>query len=157
MLLEEFPKIGSLISKGISILWIIHLFLLIPVLTTINWEKFDQLLPFFVRDSVQYITFIEKWVLMKQWSLSRVDPLWNSTCPRNQSRGFKVWTLADAHNGYVLQIEIYTGKKGNTPEKGLGARVVKDLSSELQWCTITVMFMCIWKKKLQINSLSKTP
>ena len=46
-------------------------------------------------------------------------------------RGFKVWTLADAHNGYVSQIEIYTGKKGNTAEKGLGARVVKDLSSEL--------------------------
>ena len=57
---RRISKIGSLISKGISILWIIHLFLLIPVLTTINWEKFDQLLPFFVRDFVQYTTFIEK-------------------------------------------------------------------------------------------------
>ena len=47
-------------------------------------------------------------------------------------RGFKVWTLADAHNGYVSDIQVYTGRKGTTAEKGLGARVVKDLCSHLQ-------------------------
>ena len=46
-------------------------------------------------------------------------------------RGLKVWTLADAHNGYVSLIDVYTGRKGDTTEHGLGARVVKDLCSDL--------------------------
>ena len=47
-------------------------------------------------------------------------------------RGFKVWTLADAHTGYVYSLEVYTGKKGDTVEKGLGARVIHTLSRPLQ-------------------------
>ena len=47
-------------------------------------------------------------------------------------RGFKVWTLADAHTGYVYSLEVYTGKKGDTVEKGLGASVIHTLSRPLQ-------------------------
>ena len=32
-------------------------------------------------------------------------------------RGIKVWAMSDAHNGYVSELEVYTGKKGNTVEK----------------------------------------
>ena len=41
--------------------------------------------------------------------------------------GFKVWMLADGHTGYVSAFKVYTGKKGDTVEKGLGASVVKAL------------------------------
>lgn len=46
-------------------------------------------------------------------------------------RGIKVWVLADSHNGYFRKFEVYSGKKGDSTEKGLGARVVKSLTSEL--------------------------
>src|SRR5215469_7376364 len=46
-------------------------------------------------------------------------------------RGYKVWVRASS-NGYVCEFEIYTGRKGNKPEKGLGARVVTDLSRCLE-------------------------
>ena len=46
-------------------------------------------------------------------------------------RGIKVWARADATTGYVSAFEVYTGKKGNTSEKGLGAKVVKSLCTEL--------------------------
>ena len=45
-------------------------------------------------------------------------------------RGIKVWVLADT-NGYFWNMHVYTGRE-NSPEKGLGARVVKDLTSPLQ-------------------------
>ena len=47
-------------------------------------------------------------------------------------RGSKIWMLADAMTGYVTQLEVYTGKKGDRTEKGLGATVVKTLSKDLQ-------------------------
>ena len=40
--------------------------------------------------------------------------------------------FTDAVTGYISQFEIYTGKKGNSPEKGLGSTVVKTLSCHLQ-------------------------
>ena len=46
-------------------------------------------------------------------------------------RGFKVWLRAEAENGYVSAFDVYTGKKGQAVEHGLGARVVKELSSDL--------------------------
>ena len=46
-------------------------------------------------------------------------------------RGFKVWMRAEAENGYVSAFDVYTGKKGQAVEHGLGARVVKQLSSDL--------------------------
>ena len=43
-------------------------------------------------------------------------------------RGIKVWALADAMNGFVSMFQVYTGKQGNTAEKGLGANVVTTLT-----------------------------
>ena len=40
--------------------------------------------------------------------------------------------LADSHNGYFQNFQGYTGKVNNTAEKGLGAHVVKDLTSDLK-------------------------
>ena len=49
-------------------------------------------------------------------------------------RGIKVWMLADTTNGYVTSLEVYTGKKGNTTEVGLGGKVVISLTKHLQIC-----------------------
>ena len=42
-------------------------------------------------------------------------------------RGIKVWVRADATNGFVCALQVYTGKDGGQPEHGLGHRVVSDL------------------------------
>lgn len=47
-------------------------------------------------------------------------------------RGIKVWVLGDSSNGYFWNFQVYTGKVNTTTEKGLGARVVKDLTSDLK-------------------------
>ena len=44
-----------------------------------------------------------------------------------------VWMLADAHTGYVSGFEIYTEKKGDAVEKGLGASVVKTLCQPIEY------------------------
>ena len=46
-------------------------------------------------------------------------------------RGIKVWVLADSTNGFFSRLEVYTGKKEHA-ERGLGARVVKDLSCDFE-------------------------
>ena len=46
-------------------------------------------------------------------------------------RGFKVWMRADAINGFVSDLDIYTGKKGDRVETGLGRRVVECLTNIL--------------------------
>ena len=44
-------------------------------------------------------------------------------------RGIKVWECADSSNGYVCNLQVYTGKQdGGTTEHGLGYRVVRDLT-----------------------------
>ncbi len=45
-------------------------------------------------------------------------------------RGFKVWVRADSVNGYVCDLDVYTGKEEST-ELELGAKVVKKLSRPL--------------------------
>ena len=45
--------------------------------------------------------------------------------------GFKIWIRADISNGYVCQLQCYTGKEGNTTEVGLGGSVVTTLTREL--------------------------
>ena len=47
-------------------------------------------------------------------------------------RGIKVWVAADSTSGYFSRFEIYTGKKYNTTEHGLGARVVKTLAADFK-------------------------
>ena len=44
-------------------------------------------------------------------------------------RGIKVWVLGDSH---FVDFQVYTGKVGGRTETGLGARVVKDLTSKLK-------------------------
>ncbi|CAH2091384.1 unnamed protein product [Euphydryas editha] len=46
-------------------------------------------------------------------------------------RGFKIWARCDSQTGYLFEFEIYTGKKGNEAETGLGESVVKDLCQKL--------------------------
>ncbi|KAK3107658.1 hypothetical protein FSP39_019342 [Pinctada imbricata] len=46
-------------------------------------------------------------------------------------RGIKVWMRADPHNGFVNEFQVNTGKEGRTAEKGLGERVVRDLSRSI--------------------------
>ena len=43
-----------------------------------------------------------------------------------------MWVRADSRNGYFSLFEVYTGKKKGAFELQLGARVVKDLTKELQ-------------------------
>lgn len=45
--------------------------------------------------------------------------------------GIKVWMRAEALNGYVSAFEVYTSKKGESVEHGLGAKVVKSLTKDL--------------------------
>jgi hypothetical protein len=46
-------------------------------------------------------------------------------------RGIKVWVRADSCNGFVSEFQVYTGKQEGGPEKGLGYRVVSDLTRTL--------------------------
>ena len=45
-------------------------------------------------------------------------------------RGFKVWVRADSHNGYICDVDVYTGKEDSV-ETALGSKVVKKLSQQL--------------------------
>ena len=47
-------------------------------------------------------------------------------------RDIKVWVQADSRNCYFSQFEVYTEEKKGVVEHQLGARVVKDLTKELQ-------------------------
>ena len=42
-----------------------------------------------------------------------------------------MWVCADSHNGYISDFDVYTGKKGDTAEVGLGGSVVKRLTRDL--------------------------
>ncbi|KAK3764943.1 hypothetical protein RRG08_045745 [Elysia crispata] len=41
--------------------------------------------------------------------------------------GFKVWCLAEAETGYLLNFQVYTGKTATQPEHGLGHQVVTSM------------------------------
>lgn len=45
--------------------------------------------------------------------------------------GFKIWARCDSNSGYLYEYEIYTGKKDNLTEFGLGASVVNSLCKAL--------------------------
>ena len=70
-------------------------------------------------------------------------------------RGIKVWVLADSTNGYFSRLEVYTGKKGNTTEKNLGSRVVKDLTSDFQGKWHRVYFDNFFTSKALICDLEE--
>ena len=46
-------------------------------------------------------------------------------------RGFKVWMRAESKSGYVSEFDVYTGKKGDRVERGLGASVVMNLTKKI--------------------------
>ena len=56
------------------------------------------------------------------------SPLKQYMSQKPVKRGIKVWALADASNRYIANFQVYTGKQGNSVEKGLGANVVKTLT-----------------------------
>ena len=43
-----------------------------------------------------------------------------------------MWCRADAHNGYLLQFDVYTGRSESASDTTLGERVVTDLSRKLE-------------------------
>ena len=43
-----------------------------------------------------------------------------------------MWCRSDSKPGYTCAFQVYTGKVGDTSEKTLGARVVKDLSKDIK-------------------------
>ena len=45
--------------------------------------------------------------------------------------GINFWVGADADNGFVSKFDVYTEKKRETTEKGLGSKMVKCLSEQL--------------------------
>jgi len=47
-------------------------------------------------------------------------------------RGFKVWCLADALNGYFCDFDVYVGATGESPELLLGERMVLKLTESIQ-------------------------
>ena len=70
-------------------------------------------------------------------------------------RGIKVWVLADSSNGYFSRLEVYTGKKGKKVEKGLGARVVKDLTSDFSHRWYMVYFDNFFTSKTLLCDLEE--
>lgn len=57
----------------------------------------------------------------------------NFTCMPNKpiKRGIKLWIGADSSNGYTAEFQVYAWKKDARPEKGLGYRIVYDLTRKL--------------------------
>ena len=70
-------------------------------------------------------------------------------------RGIKVWVLADSANGYFSRLEVYTGRKGKTPEHGLGARVVMTLTSDFQQRWHRAFFDNFFTSKALLAELEK--
>ena len=72
-------------------------------------------------------------------------------------RDIKVWFRADSRNGYFSLFEVYTGKKKGAVEHQLGARVVKDLTKELQgkwhhaYFFTSYSYSVIWKRVGSMN------
>ena len=47
-------------------------------------------------------------------------------------RGYKVWCLCNAKNGYAYNIQVYTGASSGSNEDTLGSRVVKNMVSPIK-------------------------
>ena len=72
-------------------------------------------------------------------------------------RGIKAWVRADARNGIMCELSIYTGKEEDRVETNLGANVVKKLTENIAghnhhiYCDNffppSVFYVCMWKMK----------
>ena len=70
--------------------------------------------------------------------------------------GIKAWVWADAKNGIMCELSVYTGKENDQPETNLGAKVVKRLTRNIAGCnhhiycdnyfTSVPLFEELWKK-----------
>ena len=64
-------------------------------------------------------------------------------------RGIKVWVLGDSSNGYFSQLEVYTGKKGNSVEKeGWWKNLPRTFSRSGTGCTLTTF--SLWSPSFAI-------
>ena len=81
-----------------------------------NHDKLFKVLPFL--DSV-----------VKNLS-PRANFQWNNIYPWNKvKRGIKIWECADSSNGYLCNLQVYTGKQdGGVTEHGLGYCFVRELT-----------------------------
>ena len=86
--------------------------------------KFGQQFKCFVSHFSPAMTQIAKTALMRLSTLKQYMP------KKPIKRGFKVWVRADSHNGYISDLDVYTGKE-ESMETSLGAKVVKKLSRAL--------------------------
>ena len=50
---------------------------------------------------------------------------------KSVKRGIKAWVRADAKNGIMCELSVYTGKKNDQPGTNLGAKVVKRLTRNI--------------------------
>ncbi|XP_049785968.1 uncharacterized protein LOC126188409 [Schistocerca cancellata] len=56
-------------------------------------------------------------------------------------QGYKVWCLADSKTGYVIKLDIYTGKSNDgCTENSLGERVVISFTQDLKYSNSLVAF-----------------
>ena len=73
--------------------------------------------------------------------------------------GYKVWCRCDSHTGYNSYFEIYLGKQGDTTEKGLGRKVVLNMTKDIYNKGYHVYFdnfflALIWHLSLLIRKLT---
>ena len=75
----------------------------------------------------------EKSLLMKAWYCSKTAAATSSTCHKSQSKGAsRCGVLLCPRNGYLQAFEVYTGATDGSSSDGLGATVVKCLTSILK-------------------------
>ena len=55
-------------------------------------------------------------------------------------QGIKIWMAADASSGCDNNLDVYTGRKGDNTEKGLGGSVVKSLTAALHHSYCHIFF-----------------
>ena len=67
---------------------------------------------------------------MRQWCHKGRSSLKQYMPKKPVKRGFKIWVWADSVTGYVSRFQVYSGKEKSS-EKGLGNRVVKELTADL--------------------------
>ena len=93
---------------------------------------------------------VDEAMIKFQWlsSLKQYMPLKPVKC------GIKVWVLADSNNGYFSKLQVYTGKE-DSPEKALGARVVKQLTAHLHGKKHHVFFDNFFTSKELLHNLEK--
>lgn len=105
-----------------------------------NTEQFDKL--YKVRSLISHLkqVYSDLYTPSKQLAIDESMVAFTGRSTMKQfmplkpiKRGFKVWAMADSSNGYLINFDVYTGKKSsNQTEFGLGENVVLDLTQNLK-------------------------